>query len=89
MQTVIRTVQIEKARKLNKARTISTSSTLSCLRHLTETRCSLTSCSVSFLTVVLRQSTTSTLNKTGAQVRQLLRYDTYLLIWIVYTVKCL
>lgn len=41
--------------------TISTSSTRSCLRHLTDTRCSLTSCSVSFLTVVLRQITTSTL----------------------------
>lgn len=41
--------------------TISTSSTRSCLRHLRDTRCSLTSCRVSFLTMVLRHITTSTL----------------------------
>ncbi len=41
--------------------TISSSSTRSCLRHFMETRCSLPSCKVSFLTVVLRQITTSTL----------------------------
>ncbi|KAF3833063.1 hypothetical protein F7725_026728 [Dissostichus mawsoni] len=34
-------------------------------RHLSETRCSLASCSVSFLTVVLRQITTSTLRHDG------------------------
>ena len=45
--------------------TISSSSTRSCLRHFRETRCSFTSCSVSFLTVVLRQMTTSTLRVDG------------------------
>ena len=45
--------------------TISSSSTRSCLRHFRDTRCSLASCSVSFLTVVLRQMTTSTLQGDG------------------------
>lgn len=61
-------------------RTISTSSTRSCLRHLTDTRCSLTSCSVSFLTVVLRQITTSTLNdrKTRSHAPTLTRLFFYI-----------
>lgn len=43
--------------------TISSSSTRSCLRHFRETLCSLASCKVSLRTVVLRQITTSTLQK--------------------------
>ena len=43
--------------------TISSSSTRSCLRHFTDTLCSLTSWRVSLRTVVLRQITTSTLRR--------------------------